>query len=178
MKKVYAVAPFSHGINFKIQVYNAWVKMGGKTMPAHYPWRALHKFAYNYKLPTLHKSNKLAQLRFVEPICLSFDTFPDYARCEIIPLVWDCWPMYFEKTCQWLIKHNVRTANIDNPKTTVQSAPVTIGDDVWIGANCIILKGVTIGARSVIGAGSVVTKSIPADCIAAGNPCRIVKSLH
>ena len=58
-----------------------------------------------------------------------------------------------------------------------QSAPITIEDDVWIGAHSIVLKGVTIGARSIIGAGSVVTKSIPADCIAAGNPCRVIKSL-
>ena len=59
-----------------------------------------------------------------------------------------------------------------------KSAPVVIEDDVWVGAHCIILKGVTIGARSVIGAGSVVTKSIPADCVAAGNPCRVIKSLN
>lgn len=59
----------------------------------------------------------------------------------------------------------------------VKSAPITIEDDVWIGAHSIILKGVTIGARSVIGAGSVVTKSIPADCIAAGNPCRVIRML-
>lgn len=58
-----------------------------------------------------------------------------------------------------------------------KSAPVVIEDDVWIGAHCIILKGVTIGARSVIGAGSVVTKSIPVDCVAAGNPCRVIKNL-
>lgn len=59
-----------------------------------------------------------------------------------------------------------------------KSAPVVIEDDVWIGAHCIILKGVTIGARSVIGAGSVVTKSIPADCVAAGNPCKVIKLLN
>lgn len=59
----------------------------------------------------------------------------------------------------------------------IKSAPITIGDDVWIGAHCIVLKGVTIGARSIIGAGSVVTKDIPADCIAAGNPCRVIRSL-
>lgn len=58
-----------------------------------------------------------------------------------------------------------------------KSKPVTIEDDVWIGAHSIILKGVTIGARSIIGAGSVVTKSIPADCIAAGNPCKIIKKI-
>lgn len=57
----------------------------------------------------------------------------------------------------------------------VLSAPVFIEDDVWIGAQCIILKGVTIGARTVIGAGSVVTHSIPADCIAAGNPCKVLR---
>ena len=50
-------------------------------------------------------------------------------------------------------------------------------DDVWIGARCIILKGVTIGERSVIGAGSVVVSDIPADCIAAGNPCKVIRSI-
>ena len=53
--------------------------------------------------------------------------------------------------------------------------PIIIGDDVLIGARCILLKGVTIGSRSVIGSGSIVTKSIPADCIAAGNPCKVIK---
>ena len=59
-----------------------------------------------------------------------------------------------------------------------KSAPAVIEDDVWVGAHCIILKGVTIGARSIIGAGSVVTKSIPADCVAAGNPCRVIKIIN
>lgn len=59
-----------------------------------------------------------------------------------------------------------------------KSAPIVIEDDAWVGAHCIILKGVTIGARSIIGAGSVVTKSISADCVAAGNPCRVIKSLN
>ena len=58
-----------------------------------------------------------------------------------------------------------------------KSAPIVIEDDAWVGAHCIILKGVTIGARSIIGAGSVVTKSIPADCVAAGNPCKVIKNL-
>lgn len=53
--------------------------------------------------------------------------------------------------------------------------PVTIGDDVFIGAESIILKGVTIGDRAVIGAGSVVTKDVPADSIAAGNPAQVVR---
>lgn len=60
-------------------------------------------------------------------------------------------------------------------KINTKSAPVTIEDDVMIGARCIILKGVTIGARSVIGAGSVVSQSIPSDCVAAGNPCKVIR---
>ena len=51
---------------------------------------------------------------------------------------------------------------------------IVIENDVLVGAYTIILKGVHIGARSVIGAGSVVTKDIPADCIAAGNPCKVI----
>ncbi len=51
--------------------------------------------------------------------------------------------------------------------------PVTIGDNVWIGGGSIILPGVTIGNNSVIGAGSVVTKDIPDDVVAVGNPCRV-----
>ena len=58
---------------------------------------------------------------------------------------------------------------------TLAMAPIKIGKGVFIGARCIILKGVTIGDRAVIGAGSVVTKDVPADAIAAGNPARIVR---
>lgn len=56
-----------------------------------------------------------------------------------------------------------------------QTAPVTIGDNVWIGGGVIILPGVTIGNNVVIGAGSVVTKDIPDNVIAYGNPCRIIR---
>lgn len=54
---------------------------------------------------------------------------------------------------------------------------VTIGDNVWIGGNTVILPGVHIGSNTVIGAGSVVTKDIPDWCVAAGNPCRVVKKI-
>lgn len=56
-----------------------------------------------------------------------------------------------------------------------RTAPVTIGRNVWIGGGVIILPGVTIGDNVVIGAGSVVTKDIPSDKIAYGNPCRVVR---
>ena len=55
--------------------------------------------------------------------------------------------------------------------------PVVIGDDVWVGNGAVILKGVTIGARSVVAARAVVTRDVPADTIVAGNPARIVKAL-
>ena len=55
--------------------------------------------------------------------------------------------------------------------------PVTIGDNVWIGGSSVICPGVTIGDNSVIGAGSVVTKDIPSDVVAAGNPCRVIRAI-
>lgn len=57
------------------------------------------------------------------------------------------------------------------------AAPVTIGHNVWIGGGTIICPGVTLGDDSTIGAGSVVTKSIPAGVVAAGNPCRVLRSI-
>lgn len=57
------------------------------------------------------------------------------------------------------------------------TAPVKIGDNVWIGAGAVICPGVTIGNGSVIGAGSVVVKDIPENCIAVGNPCKVLREI-
>jgi len=64
------------------------------------------------------------------------------------------------------------------PLQTTDVAPVTIEDDVWIGTNCTILKGVTIGRGAVIAAGAVVTRSVPPFTVVAGNPARIVKHIE
>lgn len=56
-------------------------------------------------------------------------------------------------------------------------APIEIGSDVWVGGGAVILPGVKIGSRSVIGAGSVVTRDIPDDVFAAGNPCRVIRAI-
>ncbi|TDZ16203.1 putative maltose O-acetyltransferase [Colletotrichum orbiculare MAFF 240422] len=63
-------------------------------------------------------------------------------------------------------------------RRTSMGRPVTIGDAVWIGGNVTILPGVKIGSRSTVGAGSVVTKDIPANCVAAGVPAKVVKDVH
>lgn len=55
--------------------------------------------------------------------------------------------------------------------------PIHIGDNVWIGANSVVLPGVKIGENSVIGAGSVVTKDIPSNVVAVGNPCRVLREI-
>ena len=55
--------------------------------------------------------------------------------------------------------------------------PVTVGDNVWIGGNTVILPGVTVGSNVVIGAGSVVSKDIPDNTIAAGNPCKVIREI-
>lgn len=75
--------------------------------------------------------------------------------------------------------HNLDWQQRRDPHTNLiaKTAPITIEDDVFIGANCYIGKGETIGARSIIAAGSVVVKSIPADCVAGGNPCKIIKRI-
>ncbi len=57
------------------------------------------------------------------------------------------------------------------------SAPITLGEKVWLGANVTVCGGVTIGDGSVIGAGSVVVKDIPAGVVAAGNPCRVLRKI-
>ena len=54
---------------------------------------------------------------------------------------------------------------------------ITIGDNVWIGGNAVIMPGVTIGDNVVIGAGSIVTKDLPSNVIAAGNPCRVIREI-
>lgn len=68
--------------------------------------------------------------------------------------------------------------DVDERNNGIEYAyPVTIGDNVWVGANVTILPDVTIGDNSIIGAGSVVTKDIPSNSVAVGNPCRVIRSI-
>ncbi|SMY15636.1 sugar O-acetyltransferase [Photobacterium aquimaris] len=84
-----------------------------------------------------------------------------------------------------MIGPNVTIATAGHPiepilreQITQFNIPVTIGNNVWIGAQCVILPGVSIGNNSVIGAGSIVTKDIPSNVVAMGNPCRVSREIN
>ena len=82
-----------------------------------------------------------------------------------------------------LIGHNTTIATLNhdfNPlkRQNLTPSPVKIGKNVWIGSDCTILPGVEIGDGAIIGAGSVVTKSIPTNAIAVGNPARVIKEIE
>ncbi len=76
-------------------------------------------------------------------------------------------------------KHFIEIIEFGHPLEglSLRESPIVIGDDVWIGFNSIILKGVSIGDRSIIASGSVVTKNFPENCIIAGNPAKVIKYL-
>ena len=70
----------------------------------------------------------------------------------------------------------IERTNREEYLSEIPTSPVIIDDDVWIGARCQILKGVHIGAKSIIAAGSIVTKDVPANVVAGGNPCKVIKN--
>lgn len=74
-------------------------------------------------------------------------------------------------TAQHPLEASVRRSGLESAR------PIRIGNDVWIGGGAVVLPGVTIGDRSVVGAGSVVVQAVPADCVVAGNPARVVRTL-
>ncbi len=67
--------------------------------------------------------------------------------------------------------------NAEQRRREEYGKPVTIGEDVWVGGGAIILPGVSIGSRAVIGAGSIVTRDVPDGVFAAGNPCRVIRDI-
>ena len=75
------------------------------------------------------------------------------------------------------LNHNFCDKDLRIDEQGVSTAPVTIGDDIWIGANAVILPGVTIGNHSVVAAGAVVTKDVPPHSLVAGVPAKIIKEI-
>ena len=75
------------------------------------------------------------------------------------------------------LNHNFEDASKRIDEQGISTKPVVIGDDVWIGANAVILPGVTIGSHCVVAAGAVVTKDVPDNCVVGGVPAKVIKSL-
>jgi acetyltransferase-like isoleucine patch superfamily enzyme len=76
------------------------------------------------------------------------------------------------------LNHNYEDINIPIHKQGVSTAPIHIEDNTWIGANVVVLAGVTVGKHSIVAAGSVVTKNIPPYSVAVGNPARVIKQYN
>lgn len=118
-KLIKSVSPYIYinNSNFKTPPFKAWLSLCGTIAPSHFPWRSFHGLAYRYEMPSvkwltslLPLTSNTAILMFVEPVSITFDTFPYYATHEIIPFIWDCWPCYYDKMERWMKKHKVRTA--------------------------------------------------------------------
>jgi maltose O-acetyltransferase len=94
----------------------------------------------------------------------------------------DCAPVTIGDGCQ--IGPSVQLLAADHPREPEtrrrgweSAAPISVGPNVWLGGAAIVCPGVTIGEDSVVGAGSVVTRDVPPGVVAAGNPCRVIRSL-
>lgn len=108
------VSPYIHPehLNFKYQVFERAVICGLRVKRSRYPWRFFHYWAYRYEVPELKflGSKKETILMFIEPVSVTFDTFPYYSTHEVIPFIWDCWPCYYDKMEAWFNRHKTRTA--------------------------------------------------------------------
>ncbi|MCG8700602.1 MAG: acyltransferase, partial [Bacteroidales bacterium] len=76
------------------------------------------------------------------------------------------------------LNHNYQDVSSPICEQGVETKPVFIGDNSWIGANAVILPGVFVGKHTVVAAGSVVTKNVPSYCVVAGNPARVIKKFN
>lgn len=117
MKELCAVLPYHYkkGINYKKHVYDAWITNGGNFTKPHYPCMFFRRFIFNNKLPSIVRYFDFfycrnARLRFVDPLSINLESFPDYIYNEIVPMIWDCWPMFYEKMFNWFVSHKVKTA--------------------------------------------------------------------
>lgn len=119
MKIVKAIPPYLYigASNFKYYPCEAWEKIGCKVSRNFYPPQFLHSLIYRITLPSVFKNKRKARLRFVSGYSIRFDTFPDYAFYEVIPLIWDCWPKQVESVAAFFRKHQVKTAIFTSSQT-------------------------------------------------------------
>lgn len=119
MKKVVAIEPYWHSehLNFKHKAYYAWGECGGTCLPGKYPHKWLHPLLSRIAIPNIIHKKKEARLRFVQPINIWLDTYPDYLFYEIIPVIWDCWAHVRMTTSQFFERYHVRTAIFTSSQT-------------------------------------------------------------
>ena len=111
-KSLKIVPPYIHPgfLNFKYSAFEGLSACGLQTGKGHFPWKILHHWVFLYELPCFFVNKKTAMLMFVEPVSITFDTFPYYATHEVMPFIWDCWPCYYDKMEAWFNRHKTRTA--------------------------------------------------------------------
>lgn len=105
-------------------------------------------------------------------------TFVDNAEIRIGNSVLIASNVQFYTSSHPVLPQERLVANWKEQQTTffrTYARPIEVKDNVWIGGGSILLPGVTVGENSVVGAGSVVTRSIPANCVAVGNPCKVIR---
>ena len=113
MRKLLKIVPpyIHHGhLNFKYPAFKGLSTCGLQTGNSHFPWKILHHWAFLYEIPRICVEKRNAMLMFVEPVSITFDTFPYYATHEVIPFLWDCWPCYYGRIETWFNRHKTRTA--------------------------------------------------------------------
>lgn len=103
--------------NFKLAPWEECVKAGFLSTGNRPLEKYYESLSYHLNLPTLHTNPKEARLCFCEGGSFRFDTFPDYLFFEIIPLIWDCWPSFWETIEKFFRKHNVKTAFFTSSQT-------------------------------------------------------------
>lgn len=112
-KHVFAVRPykFREGMQFLNGAFEAWKTCGGDWKNHTWKPRFLHYFIHRYSVPfRVKQSANEAHLMFISSSTLKFNTFADYVRFEVIPMIWDCWPYLFDNVADFIARNNVRTA--------------------------------------------------------------------
>lgn len=133
-------------------------------------WRAMWRILTN-PTPGFHVLCRVDYPENIEgrPACSSFGCF--FQAVGKIKIGSNCW--FAQNSCLITSNHDLYNVAINAPPE-----PITIGNDCWIGANAIILPGVELGDHTIVGAGSIVTKSFPeGNCIIAGNPAKLIGRL-
>lgn len=170
-KSVVAVKPYiwENNSNFKLAPYEAWVKCGGKMSSSYYPPRILHGIAFHLEFPLWFKSKKEARLRFVEGASIRLDTFPDSFFYEVIPVIWDCWPIYWDDTEKWFRKYDIRTAIFTSSQTA---------DEFRCRFPHMNILSITEGIEANLYRGEKLLKERSVDFLQYGRVTKYLKKLH